>query len=191
MKVDLGCGINKKKEGYIGVDQFEGFGVDIVCDIDKGISLEDNTVDKLYSSHFLEHVKDFIKTMEEIYRICKPNAEIEIKVPHFSGISGYCVFHKRFFRYDSFDNLDKNKRRMFVTDKCDIEIISKRIIFDKRWYMAYNYIVEPLANYNKFTIKVYEGTFLRNLFPAFELHYKLRVKKEDLNSQKKPIAKHL
>lgn len=177
MRIDLGCGINKKKEGYIGIDQFEGSGVDIVCDINKGITLKDNSVEKLYSSHCLEHVEDFIGTMKEIYRVCKDGAELEIKVPHFSGGSAFYIHHTRFFRLDSFDDFDKENREMFVTDDFDIKIRSKRIIFDKRWYMPYNYLIEPLTNISRYATKIYENTFLRNLFPAFEILYRLRVNK--------------
>lgn len=176
LKVNLGCG-KKKKDGWIGIDQEKWDCVDIVCNIDDRILLEDNSVNKLYSSHVLEHVEDFTKIMEEIYRICKNNAIIEIKVPHFSGSSGFYVYHKRFFRFDSFDEFDHEKKSMFANSIIYFKTIEKRIIFDKKWFSFYNFLVEELVNQSKFSMKMYEATFLRNLFPAFEIYFKLKVVK--------------
>ena len=43
-KIAIGCGRHKKK-GFYGIDKFYFEGVDKVCDIDKGLSLKDNTVE--------------------------------------------------------------------------------------------------------------------------------------------------
>src|SRR5689334_18726276 len=52
-RIDLGCGLSKT-EGFIGFDRFQLPGVDIVCDLDKGIPLADNSVEYVLASHFLE-----------------------------------------------------------------------------------------------------------------------------------------
>lgn len=43
--IDLGCGTRKQK-GYIGVDNKKLEGVNVVCDIERGLLFKDNTVDK-------------------------------------------------------------------------------------------------------------------------------------------------
>jgi SAM-dependent methyltransferase len=89
MKINLGCG-DKKLKGFINVD---------VCgnpDINVDLSMfpwpfEDESADEIYSEHFLEHVKDFEKTIFEIHRVLKPNGILHFKVPHFK--SPYFPWH--------------------------------------------------------------------------------------------------
>jgi len=81
MKLNLGCG-ETKKPGYVNVD---------ICGVPEVLydlssfpwPWEDNSVDEVYSSHFLEHVQDFEKTILEIHRILKPEGVIHFRVPHF------------------------------------------------------------------------------------------------------------
>ncbi len=65
--------------------------------------LEDGSFDVIYASHIMEHMKDNIEFMEEIYRIAKPNAKVIIRVPHFSGRSAWCdPTHLRAYSYYQF-----------------------------------------------------------------------------------------
>ena len=84
IKLNLGCGMNKKK-GYINVDKYGN--------PDKKVDLEKfpwpwktNSVDEIILYHVLEHLgeksKTYLKIIQELYRICKPNALIYINVPH-------------------------------------------------------------------------------------------------------------
>ncbi len=81
LKIDLGCG-NRKVKGALGVDTVPVPGVDVVADINRGLPFRDSSVDAVYSYHILEHVDDFLETMNEIWRICRPGALVFIKVPH-------------------------------------------------------------------------------------------------------------
>lgn len=68
LALDLGAAHNKQP-GYKGVDQYEGPGVDIVCDISKGIDLPDSSVGVIRAVDFLEHVPDKIALFNEFYRV--------------------------------------------------------------------------------------------------------------------------
>ena len=86
MKLNLGCG-NKIIDGYINVDKFDTYNVDIKHDLEKfPYPFEDDTVEEIILSHVLEHIGQspdiFIKILKELYRICKNQALIEISVPH-------------------------------------------------------------------------------------------------------------
>jgi predicted SAM-dependent methyltransferase len=55
VKIDLGCGLSKMP-GFIGVDRFALPGVEVVCDLDRGIPFADDSVDYVLASHALEHL---------------------------------------------------------------------------------------------------------------------------------------
>ncbi len=93
LRVDLGCGSNKKA-GFLGFDIKKEKGVDYVCDLSKGIPLEDNSVDEVFTSHFLEHVEDYNFMMKEIIRVCKNKAKVEIVLPYYSYIGAVLHSHK-------------------------------------------------------------------------------------------------
>jgi ubiquinone/menaquinone biosynthesis C-methylase UbiE len=147
-----------------------------VVDVDKGLPFKMNSVEEIYTSHVLEHVDNLEFVMEEIYRVCKPNAKIIIKVPHFSGNSGFFEFHKRFFRYDSFSEFEQRENDMDISNKkMKFKVVKRKLGFLKKWYLFLNYIIEPLINIHPKICIFYEQTFLRNLFPAHEIRFELIV----------------
>src|SRR5690606_6688266 len=81
LKLDLGCG-HQKHQGYVGIDRMLLSGVDVVCDMNRGIPYADNSVSTVMASHVLEHVHDLIAVMEDIYRVCKHKAVICILAPY-------------------------------------------------------------------------------------------------------------
>ena len=87
IRYDLACG-DSKKEGFTGVDICKTDSVDIVCDLNKypWTFAEDNSVDEIFSSMFVEHVGDIVKFMEEIYRILKVGGTCTLIAPYYSSI---------------------------------------------------------------------------------------------------------
>lgn len=87
VKVELGGGVNPKGDGYTNIDQRPG--ADVVMnlqDVAKGdakLPYEDDTVDAVYAAHVIEHLSPCIGLLHEICRMCKPGAEVEIRVPHW------------------------------------------------------------------------------------------------------------
>ena len=86
MKLNLGCG-NKIKDGYVNIDKFDVYNIDIKHDLEKfPYPFENNSVEEILLSHVLEHIGQepdiFIKILKEFYRICKNEAIIHINVPH-------------------------------------------------------------------------------------------------------------
>lgn len=82
-KVELGCG-KDKHEGFIGIDSTPFPGVDVVADITKGIPLEDNSVDLVYSQDFMEHLPPESKVfvINEIGRVLKAGGRMEHYIPN-------------------------------------------------------------------------------------------------------------
>ena len=92
IKLDFGCGPNPK-EGYEGVDIIEfGDKVKHVLDLTKfPYPFKDGTVSHAHASHFIEHLDatERVKFMNEMYRILKPEGELDIVVPHWCSNRAY------------------------------------------------------------------------------------------------------
>lgn len=90
LKIDLGCGPNKK-EGFIGVDTIAFPGVDIVTDIRKRWPWGDNSIDEAHASHVIEHLTamERVHFCNELYRVLKPGAKATIITPHWASCRAY------------------------------------------------------------------------------------------------------
>lgn len=90
LKLDLGCGPNKKA-GFTGVDSLSFPGVDVVSDLRSRWPFEDNSVDEAYASHCLEHftAMERIHFFNQLYRVLKPGAKTTIITPHWSSCRAY------------------------------------------------------------------------------------------------------
>lgn len=84
-KLNLGCG-RDVREGWINLDVMPLPGVDVVADLGQcattPLPFEDNTFDELLLSHLLEHIPEPLPLMQELWRIAKPGAKMQIRVPH-------------------------------------------------------------------------------------------------------------
>jgi SAM-dependent methyltransferase len=101
MKIDLGCG-PLPREGYLGLDLRALPGVDIACDI-RRLPLESECCEAVRASNVLEHIEELVRTMEEIYRVCRDGAVVEIIVPYqYSNWATSDPTHVRQFNEDSF-----------------------------------------------------------------------------------------
>lgn len=91
MKIDIGCG-TRKQEGFVGVDAIAFPGVDHVCRVGVDpLPFPDESVDEVYSSHFLEHLtqEERIVFFNELYRVMKPGAQARIITPHWASNRAY------------------------------------------------------------------------------------------------------
>jgi len=177
--LNLGCGFDIKTDTeeieWINLDKEDVKGVDKVHDINIfPYPFKDNYFDGIYCSHILEHANDFFKTMDELHRIAKPNAKIMVRVPHFSSAQAFCELHKTFFRWRSFGEINDPLYGFELSKLHKFRVLKKKIVFMKSPLLFYNYLIEPIMNFWKFPL-LYENTFLRNLFPAFEIYFELEV----------------
>lgn len=94
LKIDLGCGRNKK-EGFTGVDLYPDAKPDLVHDLLKyPWPWADDSVEEFHCAHFFEHVPgpDRPRFIEEVYRCLKPGGKITIVCPYFKSCRAYQDF---------------------------------------------------------------------------------------------------
>lgn len=185
--VDLGCGPNKKP-GMIGIDILPLQGVDIVTNMETGLTeLPDNSVDEYITSHFLEHVVNFELLMSEIYRTLKPGGIAKITVPHFSNPYYYSDYtHKRFFGLYSFDYFSTNptgyKRTIPMYNRnVSFTVISRKLVFKSPVFwlrnMARKHFWTRIINSGKFIQAQYEDSFT-GIIPCSEVVFALKSDKQ-------------
>ena len=104
--LDIGCGCNKVP-GSIGMDIDQNSHADIIHDLNKyPYPIDDNSLDKVFAKHIIEHLDDPKNFLQEIYRILKPRGTAFIETPHFSSHVAYSEpQHKLFYSYFMFRNL--------------------------------------------------------------------------------------
>lgn len=99
MLLNLGCG-GDRKEGFVNVDIAGG---DVVRDLRHGIYphvATQNSVDFIYTSHFLEHIFDSEAAflLKDCHTVLKPGGRVRICVPDFKKlIEAYMKGDREFF----------------------------------------------------------------------------------------------
>lgn len=96
MKIDFGCGPNKK-EGFIGVDrqQFQKDGkdaVDVILDVGKDrMPWDAESVDEANCSHMIEHLDwpERVHFINELFRVMKKGAKCSMVFPHWNSARFY------------------------------------------------------------------------------------------------------
>jgi SAM-dependent methyltransferase len=96
--LDLGSGPSPRY-GHQGVDLYPGPGVTWQCDLEdfpwvldspqEAFMLKDSSVDGVTCNHLVEHVQDLVRFMEELWRVCKPGAKVDISHPYAFNVRGW------------------------------------------------------------------------------------------------------
>lgn len=181
--LELGAG-KRRKEGRINIDILDLPEVDIVADLEEGLRfIPDNCVDEIDSKSFLEHINNFGFLMEEMYRVLKPNGEINIFVPHFSNPYYYSDYtHKRFFGYYTFYYFSKDQKKLrrkvpSFYNKCNFEIVSQELYFTSSFFpimIFKKYIIGKIINLSPLFQEIYEA-YLTNIFSCYGIEVKLKA----------------
>lgn len=95
--LDIGCA-NKKMAGFIGIDNVD-YGQEIIWDIRDGIPFPDNSVDKVYTSHLMEHLtnKEGKAFTEDVLRVLKPGGIFFSKMPSINHYGAFYPDHESFW----------------------------------------------------------------------------------------------
>lgn len=87
--LDVGCG-SAKTPGAVGLDRSPDTEADIVHDLDDfPYPIEDGAFDDILLQDVIEHVAEPIRLFEELHRIARPGARVQLRTPHFSSVLAY------------------------------------------------------------------------------------------------------
>ena len=182
-KLEIGCGDNKRA-GFTGMDIVTLEGIDIVHDMNEvPWPLEDNLFEEIVLDDVLEHSKNFLGVLKELYRVGSDGCIVKISVPHFSCDNMYSdPTHTIFFSSRSFTYFDKSlgyKHNFYIKD---VDFKIKKVHLSFREYFIYNK-KKPFFNpfkwiglewlINKFN-RIYERFFCW-IIPVGEIYYELEI----------------
>jgi predicted SAM-dependent methyltransferase len=184
-KIDVGCG-SRKRVGFVGMDLIALPNVDIVHDMNLAPwPIDNDVVEEIIFDDVLEHSKDFLTILSEVYRVAKSGCVVKISVPHFSSDNMYTdPTHTTFFSKRSFNYFDKSLKHKhgFYLNSVNFKILKAEIHFaeyfipdtEKRKFNLYKTLgIQYLAN--KFP-RFYEK-ILAWILPAAEIYFELKVVK--------------
>lgn len=144
VKYDLACG-DRKQEGFLGVEIEKTKSADVVANILEfpWKFAKDNSVDELYTAHFIEHipmcfwkpgnkyglmqeqgsVELFEKFMSECYRVLKPGGKLTIIAPYYSSMRAWQdPTHRRAIADSTFFYFDRNWRKANLLEHCHADV---------------------------------------------------------------------
>lgn len=147
MKLDIGCGVQKKPE-FLGIDKIETAHTDYVFDITKDrFPFDDGSVEELYCGDVIEHItyQDMIHMMNEAWRILKPKGKFTINTVY--GFKGWTdhpphtrpIFENQFEYFKKVDSETINHMRKTDGINCFFKV--KRTII-KDGNLTFNLVKE-------------------------------------------------
>ena len=165
--LDLGCGTTKVP-GAIGLDVIPLVGVDVVGDLaERPYAFADSSFDAVYLNDVIEHIPNTIKTMEEVYRVLKPNGRAFIRVVNWNSIyTAMDPTHLAAFTENSFDFFGKRiGRSYYSTARFDVIRVKR----------GYNLIAQRFCPNER--LLYFFSHFLSNVLE--DLHFELRAVKPE------------
>jgi glycosyltransferase involved in cell wall biosynthesis len=133
--LDLGAAHNKPT-AYLGVDQYEGPGVDIVADVTKGIDLPDSSVGIIRAMDFLEHVPDKVALFNELYRLLAHGGLVLSLTPSTDGRGAFQdPTHVAYYNENSFWYFTQRDYAKFVPAiTCRFQVSRLVTYFPSEWH---------------------------------------------------------
>lgn len=180
MKINLGSGY-KRYPDFINVDSDTNCSPDYLINIDDKdlvLPFEDNSVTNIIAHHILEHIGEgYIKLLQEIYRICKSGALIDIRVPHpFHETFLNDPTHKRPIMVEGFRLFSKKANQHEIEHGGTSSTLG--LMYDVDFeIVSFEYIHDPYYDQIKQTLNYQEleRLFREALNVALEIHIIITV----------------
>ena len=88
-------------DGWTNIDKYEMYGVDLVHDATLPLPFEDNSVDFIFSEHFIEHLNgsEVLNFLKESYRVLKTGGVIRTSTFDIDEIIDICSTDEKWENY--------------------------------------------------------------------------------------------
>ncbi|MDR2722422.1 MAG: glycosyltransferase [Cellulomonadaceae bacterium] len=151
--LDMGAAHNRAP-GFLGVDQFEGAGVDIVATLPGRMDLPDGSVGVIRAFDFFEHVSDKIGLINELYRLLAPGGILISRTPSTDGRGAFQdPTHCAFYNENSFwYYTDQNLRQYIAGLDVRFQVSRLTTFFPSPWHQQHN-----ISYVDAFLIKLPDG----------------------------------
>lgn len=181
LRLNLGCGV-RLLEGYLNVDKFGE--PDLRFDLETfPWPWEDNSVSEIKLIHVLEHLgqqsETYLKIIQEIYRICCPDAIIHIIVPHHRHDDFvHDPTHVRAITPLGLNLFSKKLNQQWQAQGCansllgmyldvDLEVIKTSVVPSEFWYEKYPNQSQDIQ------LLLHESALYNNLIKEIEMFVKV------------------
>jgi SAM-dependent methyltransferase len=157
--------------GAVNVDISPEVGADVVHDLSRmPWPLASEAFHEIFALDVIEHLPDVVSAMEEIHRVSRPGARVQITVPHFSCANAYTdPTHRHQFSCSSFDYFSADHDLSFYSRARFVRRRSQIVFYPS----LMNKIVHRLANSRP---QAYEQRWAW-IFPAWFLSIELEAVK--------------
>ena len=132
MKLEIGGGTTfARGDNWLNMDRVPT--ADIVCDLDNTPwPLADDSVDQIYTSHCIEHVKCPISFLKECTRIGKIGCNVEIRCPSPYSDLAMVAGHVSVFSPQAARNMDHHFPHLFWFDQKRPKLLHWRFLPNER-----------------------------------------------------------
>lgn len=182
-KLNVGCG-RDVRPGWTNLDLVD-YGGNEIADLNRyPWPFPENHFDYILCSHILEHLANFNAAITELFRVARPDALLEVRVPFFLSTKYYSEpDHRIPFGIRSFDNYEETggrKLRFYekwkLGHRTNYGSPARFVVLEKRFHFS-NFAVLKWMNWWINLEPVMFERFLAGIFPPEEVFFKLRVHK--------------
>lgn len=85
--LDLGCGDQRQYATNIGVDRRRTPSVAAVADVAQPLPFRDDSVDRIFAVHILEHLIDFLPLVAECHRVLRSGGVLHVLSPWWKHVN--------------------------------------------------------------------------------------------------------
>jgi predicted SAM-dependent methyltransferase len=183
-RLNVGCGVDIR-DGWVNIDVVN-YGNNTQVDLNKyPWPFPDNYFDEVLASHILEHLPNFSQVVTEIWRISKPGALVDVRVPFFLSTKYYSEpDHRVPFGIRAFDNYeDFSGRTLKFYEQWKLKQTTNygspaKFLIDKKEFNFSNFAILHWLNiFINIEPVIYERFFATWLTPE-EVKFRLRVVKK-------------
>ncbi|MEI6341958.1 MAG: methyltransferase domain-containing protein [Verrucomicrobiota bacterium] len=194
MRLNIGCGLDVRP-GWVNLDCVD-YGGNTVADLTRyPWPFPDSHFDEVLASHILEHLPNFNAVVTEIWRVCKPDALVVVRVPFFLSTKYYSEpDHRTPFGIRSFDNYEDVRGRSLrfyerwkLGHRTNYQSPARFRVEDKRFHVS-NFALLRWTGFLLNLEPVMYERFLATWFTPEEVWFRLRVSKEVKASNPAPAT---